>query len=207
MLRRVSVQWEHRNEKRVSELAQLKGELRGVALAARDGLEDRDRRSAAICARIVGLPQFAAAPAIHCYLPMRSEVDTRPLIAAALAAGKRVAIPITPRSGPLTHSWITTLEPAAFVPGVFGTLRPHTMVLAEPGAWALTVVPLLAFDRDCTRLGYGKGYYDQLLATLEAPAVGAAFAAQERPTLPCEPHDIPLTMIVTEDEVIACSAV
>ena len=68
--------------------------LRAAAMLRRDALDDRERRSAMICALAIASPAYIAAQAIHCYLPMRSEVDTRPLIADALARGKRVAVPI-----------------------------------------------------------------------------------------------------------------
>lgn len=178
-----------------------KAALRSAAMARRDSVGQREERSAAICAQLLALPGFATATAIHCYLPIRSEVDTRPIIAAALAAHKAVAIPITVAKGPLEHSWISSLAPEEFVRGVFGTPRPRTLRPAHPGEWSLTVVPLLAFDRACVRLGYGKGYYDQLLAG-GGVAVGVAFANQEQPALPRAPHDIPLSLIITERELV-----
>jgi 5-formyltetrahydrofolate cyclo-ligase len=184
------------------DMAAEKRELRREALAARNGLDGREQRSAAICAQVIGMDLFAAAPAIHCFLPIGSEVDTRPIVAAALVAGKRVAIPITVRSGPLEHAWIESLAPDTFEPGVFGTPRPRALRPAHPGEWALTVTPLLAFDRSCARLGYGKGYYDQLLTTTTGAVVGVAFAAQERGRIPREPHDVLLDMVVTEREVV-----
>ena len=61
-------------------------------------------------------------------------------------------------------------------------------------------MPLLGFDRFGTRLGYGGGYYDRTLQQLKKRPllVGIAFAAQELDTIPREPHDVPLDMIVTE---------
>lgn len=184
------------------EVARQKAALRREAMAERDALAGREDKSAAICAHVIGMRLFADAPAIHCFLPMGSEVDTRPIIAAALAAHKAVAVPVTVRGGPLEHSWIRSLDPAAFEPGVFGTLRPVAPEPALPGDWALTIVPLLAFDRGGYRLGYGKGYYDQLLAMTPTPTIGVAFAALERPRLPREPHDVPLDMVVTEEAVV-----
>jgi 5-formyltetrahydrofolate cyclo-ligase len=185
-----------------SEIVVHKQALRQEAIATRDALADRAQRSAQICGRVVALDAFVAAGAIHCFLPIGAEVDTRPIVAAALAAGKAVAYPVTVRGGPLVHSWIDSLAPEAFEPGVFGTLRPRVMRPATPGEWQLTVVPLLAFDRAGYRLGYGKGHYDQLLAQGAGLAVGVAFAAQERPQLPRAPHDQPLDLILTEDEII-----
>jgi 5-formyltetrahydrofolate cyclo-ligase len=70
----------------------------------------------------------------------------------------------------------------------------------------LVITPLLAFDRSGARLGQGGGYYDKALAALrEAGPVfvlGLAYAGQETPNLPREPHDQRLDAILTEKEYI-----
>jgi 5-formyltetrahydrofolate cyclo-ligase len=170
----------------------------------RDALGDRERRSAAICAHVRALPAFAAARGIHCFLSMRSEVDTRPLISAALASGQAVVVPVVlPKAVELSHAWLDSLDAGALAPGTFGTFNPRDLRPAAVGDWEVAIVPLLAFDRRGYRLGYGKGYYDRLLAASPAATIGVAFAAQELDMLPVEPHDVPLDWIVTEDEVIA----
>lgn len=182
---------------------QIKAALRQHMMALRDALPERERRSAAICAQIIALPAYAAAHSIHCFLSMRSEVDTRPLIADALSGGKRVAVPVVvPKATELSHAWLASLEAGDLVAGNFGTFNPREMRLAQPGEWDLTIVPLLAFDRRGYRLGYGKGFYDRLLGGTPMPTIGVAFAAQEVDALPAESFDVPLDYIVTEDEVI-----
>ncbi|MCX7791663.1 MAG: 5-formyltetrahydrofolate cyclo-ligase [Chloroflexaceae bacterium] len=180
----------------------LKRALRRQAGERRNAIDDRAGRSAAICARLVALPIFQAAASIHCSLPIRSEVDTRFLIDAALAAGKAVAVPVVGNDHALDHSWIDRLDAEAFVTGPHGILQPREVRPAAPGSWDLTVAPLLAFDRAGYRLGYGKGLYDRLLAQARGVSIGVAFAAQEEPCLPREPHDVPLDIIVTEYEII-----
>ena len=68
----------------------------------------------------------------------------------------------------------------------------------------ILLVPLLGFDRQGYRLGYGKGYYDQALAALRTQnniiAVGLAFSAQEVPEIPTQPHDQRLDWIITQNE-------
>lgn len=183
-------------------LAALKTRLRREAASLRDLLGERADRSTVIRQRVVALPAYQAAAAIHCFLSIRSEVETRPLVAAALAAGKAVAVPVMGDDGVMAHSWIDRLDDAAFAPAPLGTLRPTLLRPAHPGDWALTIVPLLAFDRAGYRLGYGKGHYDQLLARAPGLAVGVAFACQELLELPHEPHDVPLDLIITEAELI-----
>lgn len=182
-------------------IAEQKRLLRREAGARRDALADRADRSATIRDRVAALAPYRTAAAIHCFLAIRSEVDTRPLVAAALAAGKAVAVPVIV-GGSMAHSWITSLDAAAFAPGQLGTASPLSLSPAHPGDWALTIVPLLAFDRAGYRLGYGKGYYDGLLAQGAGLAVGVAFACQEVPVIPREAHDQPLDLIVTEEGVI-----
>jgi 5-formyltetrahydrofolate cyclo-ligase len=177
--------------------------LRRQAMQRRDALEERERRSAAICAQVAALPAYAAARAMHCYLPMRSEVDTRSLIAGALAQGKGVVVPVVVRgANELAHAWLDTLAADALEPGSFGTWNPRQAREAAPGAWDLVIVPLLAFDRRGYRLGYGKGFYDRLLAAYPVPTIGVAFAAQELDALPAEAHDVRLEWIITEQETI-----
>lgn len=177
--------------------------LRREATARREALDGRAARSAAICQLVQGLPAYQAAAALHCFLPIRSEVDTRPLVVAALAAGKAVAVPVVGADGVLTHSWLDALTAEALASGAHGTLQPRHLQPAYVGEWTLTIVPLLAFDRAGYRLGYGKGYYDQFLAHVNGLTVGVAFACQAWPGLPHEPHDIPLALVVTETELIS----
>ncbi|MBC8077316.1 MAG: 5-formyltetrahydrofolate cyclo-ligase [Chloroflexales bacterium] len=175
--------------------------LRALALQRRNEVREREERSRRICERLAALDLYQQSLALHCYLPMRSEASTLPLLAQALASGKRVAVPVTRRGQPeLEHSWLRALDDLE--PGAFGTPQPRVLVPCDPALCDLVIVPLLGFDRHCQRLGYGKGHYDRLLATLRVPRVGVAFAAQEFPHIPPDPWDVALDAIVTEDEVV-----
>ncbi len=177
--------------------------LRRELRQRRDALANRSERSAAICTLVSTLALFQAAQVVHCYLPIRSEVDTRPLITTALAQGKGVVVPVVgANSLTLEHCWLTSLQPHDLELGIFGTPYPRQQQPVEPGAWQLIIVPMLGFDRSGHRLGYGKGYYDRLLASSPTPSIGVAFATQELAELPHAPHDIPLDWIVTENEII-----
>lgn len=169
----------------------------------RDALADRAGRSVAICNRVTTLPAYRLAKSLHCYMPIRSEVDTFPLLHDALACAKGVVVPIVRADmTELVHSRIVSLAAEDLEPGAFGTIQPRALQLVNINTCDLIIVPLLAFDRSRYRLGYGKGFYDRLLATSPAATIGVAFAAQEVDRLPREPHDLPLDWIVTEDEVV-----
>ncbi len=130
---------------------------------------------------------------------MGTEIDTRPLLAALHARGHALALPVTPPRGqPLVFRLWTPGTPMAR--GAMGTQHPAE---GDPVTPDWLIVPLLAFDRTGARLGYGGGYYDRTLGLLgRATAIGVAYAAQECPEVPTEPHDIRLTAIATELGVI-----
>lgn len=66
----------------------------------------------------------------------------------------------------------------------------------------LVVVPGVAFDRKCNRLGRGKGYYDRFLTNIKAPKVGVCFDFQLKDQIPADQKDIQMDMIVGENELI-----
>jgi 5-formyltetrahydrofolate cyclo-ligase len=140
------------------------------------------------------------------YWPMADEFDLRPLLTSLVAEGRIVGLPtVVGRDRPLVfRRWTpdTTLSLDSF--GV--AVPPSDAPEVRP---AVLLVPLLAFDREGFRLGYGGGYYDRTLAVLrsgqeEVVAVGVAYAAQEVGRVPRARFDQRLDWIVTEDGVHCC---
>ncbi len=136
------------------------------------------------------------------YMPIRTEIDPLPAMAEASAYGS-VGVPVIQGEGqPLKFSrW----EPdAPLKDGPFGAQIPEVDDFFEP---EILIVPLVAFDREGGRLGYGGGFYDRTLELLRGKratlAIGFAYAAQEADGLPLEATDQPLDMVVTEREVIS----
>ena len=88
-------------------------------------------------------------------------------------------------------------------PGAFGILEPVDQETTIPEADIdLIIVPGVAFDRQLNRMGRGKGYYDRLLSTLQAPKIGICFDFQLQEMIPVEPFDKKMDMIITEKEII-----
>jgi 5-formyltetrahydrofolate cyclo-ligase len=139
--------------------------------------------------------------ALSGYMPMRGEIDPLPAMAAAAAHGP-VAVPVIQGRGlPLLFRRWT--PGCALVEGPFRALIPAA------GDWVVPevlIVPLVAFDRQGNRLGYGGGFYDRTLQALRAAApviaIGYAWAAQEARDLPLEPTDQRLDLVVTERGVL-----
>lgn len=142
--------------------------------------------------------RFRPASIIAGFWPLPGEIDIRPLLLALAGRGHPLALPITPRRGsPLTFArW----RPGdALEPERFGTVRPVGEALVPD----LLFVPLLAFDAQCRRLGYGGGFYDRTLAGLPGRiAIGCAFAAQQVDCVVAGTHDMRLTAVATEHGLI-----
>lgn len=188
-----------------------KARLRQEMLERRLALPDRDRRSAEIQARVQALPYWASAAVVSTFVGVKSEVGTTPLISAALAAGKRVAVPVV-EGGRLQLYRIESLD--ELQPAPFGLLEPpkelrrkHRRVVST--TVSLYIVPGLAFDKAGGRLGYGKGYYDALLSSTKpvVPKVGVGFEAQIVPVVPMGPTDVRLPIVVTEVETYLCAPI
>lgn len=137
------------------------------------------------------------------YGAFKDEIDPGPILRNFCARGHVCALPAVEQAGaPLRfRRW---RPEDALGHGSLGEPAPSPeLPLVEPD---LLLVPLLAFDRAGYRLGYGGGYYDRTLAKLRAErqiiAVGLAFAAQEVPAVPHEPHDQRLDWVVTEREAV-----
>ncbi|MEP2639648.1 5-formyltetrahydrofolate cyclo-ligase [Roseobacter sp.] len=135
------------------------------------------------------------------YMPIRTEIDPVPAMAEAAAHGP-VGIPVITDAGvPLRFAqWEPDMP---LVAGAFGVRIPENPVFFEP---EILIVPLVAFDPQGGRLGYGGGFYDRTLEQLRARratlAVGFAYAAQQADVLPLEATDQRLDCIATETGVI-----
>lgn len=181
--------------------ASLKAALRESALARRDALDPAVRIEAALAiAEAFPLDRIPVAGRIVSgFLPIQSEIDTRPLMDRLRVAGARLALPAFPdRKGPMVFREL--VRGADLVPMGFGTFGPGPEAAAVDPDILLT--PLSAFDAAGNRIGYGKGHYDYALTRLDriAPriAVGIAFAVQEVDAVPHEPHDRRLDFLLTE---------
>jgi 5-formyltetrahydrofolate cyclo-ligase len=186
------------------QILEAKSNLRRAMRAQRDALPP-DLRSAAAQA-IAARPFPFAVPAgttVSGFMPMRSEINPLPLMMKLAVAGAQLALPVTgPRGQPLVMRAWTWGEPLAS--GVWGIREPRPE--ARPLDPDVLLVPLLAFDRDGARLGYGGGYYDLTLAQLRSHklviAVGFAYAIQEVDHVPTTARDAMLDLVLTEREVI-----
>jgi len=161
------------------------------------------RASARIARRLAALPEFRAARTVGCYAALPREAQTEAVLRACWRAGKAVCVPAY-RAAAGRYGWARVTPRAAWRRGRFGVREPETPVWAAGAAVDLAVVPVVAFDGRCGRVGYGGGNFDRLLrADARARkrrgfAVGLAFACQAADRVPMERGDVRLDAVVTE---------
>jgi 5-formyltetrahydrofolate cyclo-ligase len=167
---------------------------------------ERAAKSAAIRSRLNALPELRQAQAVMGFLPMPDELDTLPILADLLAAGKRVYVPRTfvreRRMIPVRLSDLGKLQR-----GEFDILEPETEETCAVDELDFVIVPGRAFDRKGNRLGRGAGFYDAFMAqkSFHATRCGVAFACQVLDGIPHGVKDLPVALLVTENELLRCS--
>ena len=143
---------------------------------------------------------------IMLYLDFNNEVATDNLIKELISLGKVVASPITlMKERKLIPSKITNLENGIR----YGTYnirepKPECSPAIDIKDLDVIIVPAVAYDINCFRLGYGGGFYDRFLENIreDAVTIGVAFDLQVFDEVPKEVHDAQLNYIVTESRII-----
>jgi 5-formyltetrahydrofolate cyclo-ligase len=82
--------------------------------------------------------------------------------------------------------------------GAFQIEEPQGDDTADINDIELIIVPGVAFDRQCNRLGRGRGFYDRLLADSRATTIGVAYDCQFVDEIDVDTHDIPVDIVITE---------
>lgn len=184
-------------------MAGLKHEMRTDAKRIRAGAAKLYAIDAAEQAATHGinlLSSFEKHAVIGAYWPMSDELDPRFLLLKLHQAGYQTALPLVAgKDQPLTFRLWGQGDPLQA--GTFGTLHPsEDAPEVIPNA---LIVPLLAYDDDCYRLGWGGGFYDRTLAAnSEIKAFGFAYGAQIVDHVPRQSHDWPLQGVITEKGII-----
>ncbi|GAB5550289.1 MAG: 5-formyltetrahydrofolate cyclo-ligase [Sandaracinaceae bacterium] len=186
--------------------AQVKAEIRTRRLATRRALprEANEKRSRAICERIMALPEWERARTVLAFVSMPREVQTRVAVEAAWTAGKQIATTRLSRSDPGALElceWTrdTPLEES----GMMFLQPPRESPLVADDAIDLVLVPALAVDARGHRIGFGKGFYDRLLPRLtNAFRVAVAFDFEQIAEVPNVETDAPVHAIVTDEKVL-----
>ncbi len=162
-------------------------------------VKTRRAHSTAICGRVAQMPCFERARCVVGYVAMAGEVDPAPILGQALATGKSVGLPrvVAADDALVLHRWAVG-EP--LVRSDFGVEEPLAGApVISASDVDLILVPALAIDSHGNRIGYGKGFYDRLLAGLpNACSIGITYDFQLIGEIPQTPGDVPVALVVTE---------
>ena len=178
-----------------------KMELRAGFKGSRRAL-DREKKidyDAEIQSRVLALRSYASTDIIFTYISRDIEIETRGIIYAAWANGKRVAVPrCIPGTNDMDFYIIKSFDDRE--PSHYGLLEPKPEKCAKvtDHSHGLCVVPGLSFDAEGYRLGYGRGYYDRFLKGFNGVSVGLCYSAGVKWKLPRGEYDVPVDMIATE---------
>ena len=176
---------------------------RGIQARRKLTTEQRDDASLLISDLLVRQPTFQRAKCVATYLPAEDEVNSWPLIERAWRMKKRVFAPIVKKN---RHLHFCELGPNSRLSmNQFGLREPREGCRIDSRRLDLVIVPLVAFDDGCNRIGMGGGYYDRTFSFLRArqsfrkpKLIGVAFERQRVEHIPASPWDIPLFQVITE---------
>ncbi len=177
-----------------------KSSIRTALLRRREQLDchEVERLGAVAQARLLELPAFQDAETLALYSPIRNEVATGRVLAAALAVGKRVCYPCVLED---RLHFFQVVSDAELRVGCFGVCEPDRRAPEiDPSQIEFLLVPGVAFDRRGFRLGYGRGYFDRMLCNgcFGGISVGFGYDFQVLDRLPEEAHDQRVSLLVTD---------
>ncbi len=184
--------------------------LRKELLKKRDAIppEIRKAKDRLILERLLSLDEIKHAGSIFFFASFRSEVDTFAMVKQSLKDGKQAVFPNVDRE---RHDLLLyeVKDVEELVPGYMGIPEPSVLSgerMADINAVDAVIIPGAGFDTEGNRIGYGGGYYDRLLSSLSraVPVIAPAYEEQVVKSVPAEPHDMRVNVIVTDRRLIRC---
>ena len=197
----------------IDNLVDDRDRIRRQFLAQRDAipLAERATGSERIIRSLVSLPIFQEKRFFFIYCHFRSEVETTILVNNCWANGKTVSVPLSQPEHSRMLAIILTEKCHDLAPGYKGIPEPlppwEQDRIMLPTSIDVAIIPGAVFDRCGHRLGYGGGFYDRFLARMapQATRIGLAFSCQVVDQIPTLPHDVPMDLVITEQEVLTWS--
>lgn len=165
-------------------------------------LDEKKLRSSDIWRRALEISEIKNAKTILLYWSMDDEVYTHDVV-QLLAKNKTVLLPVVDGND-LRIKQFRGLENMR-AGEQFGIGEPTGDDFS--GDIDVIVVPGVAFDRECNRMGRGRGFYDRLLKRQNATCIGVAFDFQLFDKIPTEPFDVKMDCVVNEKETVSLKRV
>lgn len=183
--------------------------LRAELRERRQLLSDAQRESAAsaIAERLDELIAELGAASISCFLSTTTEPGTRDFVKAAVRRGIRVLLPVTRADGLL--DWAVASDDDEISEGLYGLPEPTGEVLGPIAVndVDLMIIPAAAVDRTGMRMGWGRGYFDKTIGSMEKcpPVYAVIYDSEVLDSLPSEVHDQPVNGVVTPTQTLLLS--
>ena len=183
-----------------------KKELRRIVRAAKNEvpLEAKMARSESVMLKVEQMPEFQNVSTVLLYWSMDDEVYTHDFVRRWYRE-KRILLPCVDGDNLLLRQYTgdDSMRPGP----QFGIPEPSGPVFSCLDEVEMIVVPGVAFDHKCNRMGRGRGFYDRLLkSTPNAMKVGVAFDFQIFDDIPVEPFDVPMERVLCEGCTIGWSS-
>jgi 5-formyltetrahydrofolate cyclo-ligase len=184
-------------------MREQKNIIRQILRQRKDAMipEDRLLKSHRISRHLMGI--ILPGETVMVFTSKEKEVNTEPLIRSLFGQKNPVVVPIIVKEDvSLRLSYLRDFS--ALVPSTFGVPEPIGSEIPAAAENIDTIIlPMLGFDRQGGRIGYGAGYYDRFLSkNLNLRKIGIAFSCQEVDNLPVDENDIPMDSIVTEEGTV-----
>ena len=187
-------------------IADQKRALRAEFRERRQLLSDQTREAAeaGIHEQLDALLAEHGARSISCFLSTPTEPGTRSFVTDAVARGIRVLLPVTRTDGLL--DWAVATPDGDIAEGIFGLPEPVGELLGPIAVndVDLLVIPAAAVDHSGMRLGWGRGFFDKTLGSMERcpPVYAVVYDSEFVDEVPRDVHDQPVSGVVTPTRTI-----
>ncbi|KRA24000.1 5-formyltetrahydrofolate cyclo-ligase [Microbacterium sp. Root61] len=163
-----------------------------------------DAAAAGIKVQLDELVASVGAQSISCFLSTTTEPGTREFVTDAVGRGIRVLLPVTRKDGLL--DWAVATPDGDIGEGLFGLPEPVGELLGPIAVndVDLLIIPAAAVDGTGTRLGWGRGFFDKTLGSMEGcpPVYAVIYDSELLDEVPRDLHDQPVTGVITPTQTI-----
>ena len=162
--------------------------------------EERDSLSLSVQQRVLEIDEIKAANTILLYYSLPDEVSTEFLLEQLSnyrRGFKRIVLPVVEGEYLVLKEYV----PQEITHGYQNISEPSGEKCINPAEIDFAIIPGMAFDPQCNRMGRGKGFYDRLIPSLNCKKCGLGFGFQIIEEVPCMDFDKPLDIVVTENSI------
>lgn len=162
-----------------------------------------------VAAKIITLPQFLDSQYLAAYIAQEGELDPTPILHIAAQLNKKIFLPTTHSIQEKSLQFYSYQLGDTLQINQFGILEPLTneRTPIEISTLNIVLIPLVAFDENCNRIGRGAGYYDKTFiltkerSTKKPLLIGLAYEFQKTTLISPAAWDVPMDLIITEKNI------